>query len=243
MNIDDETLMAYADDELDAPTRARVEAAIAQDPALAVRVQEHRALRAQLNAAFDPVLDERVPERLTTAIHAPAQPAPAPIDLARVREQRAGRRPTPWSWPQWSAIAASLLLGLIVGRIGMNGTAAVTTRNGELVAAGDLATALNDRLSSEANGTTRIAVSFRTKEGEYCRAFNHAGKQALAGVACRTGDEWRVRAVTTASQESSEYRMASSPMPPAVRAVVEETMQGEPLSVEAESAARHSGWQ
>ena len=91
MNIDDQTLMAYADDELDAATRAQVEAALARDPALAARVEEHRALRAELNAAFDPVLDEPVPDRLLAAVKPPVRGDSAPIDLASVRQRRAAK--------------------------------------------------------------------------------------------------------------------------------------------------------
>ena len=57
MKYDDETLMAYADGELDAAQRAQIDAAIAQDPGLALRVQEHKALRARMTGAFSRVLD------------------------------------------------------------------------------------------------------------------------------------------------------------------------------------------
>ena len=58
MSISDETLMAYADGELEPAQRAEIEAAMAADPKLAERVEQHRALRRKLNAAYDPVLLE-----------------------------------------------------------------------------------------------------------------------------------------------------------------------------------------
>ena len=67
MKYDDETLMAYADGELDAAQRAQIDAAIAQDPGLALRVQEHKALRARMTGAFSRVLDQPIPERLEAA--------------------------------------------------------------------------------------------------------------------------------------------------------------------------------
>src|SRR5207253_696626 len=63
MSYSEETLMAYADGELDPAARAALEAAMAADPGLAQRVARHQALRARLRAALDPVLDEPLPQR------------------------------------------------------------------------------------------------------------------------------------------------------------------------------------
>ena len=70
MSIPDETLMAYADGELEPAQRAEVEAALAADPTLVVRVEQHRALRKKLNAAFDPILMETVPDALVAKVFA-----------------------------------------------------------------------------------------------------------------------------------------------------------------------------
>jgi len=76
MSIPDETLMAYADGELEPAQRADVEAALAADPTLAQRVEQHRALRRKLNVAFDPILMETVPNALVVTVHtAPAATA------------------------------------------------------------------------------------------------------------------------------------------------------------------------
>ena len=77
MTYSDDTLMAYADGELDPAERAAIELAMRIDPAIAAAVERHRALRADVAAAFAGILDEPVPARL--------QP-PAPIislDAAR----------------------------------------------------------------------------------------------------------------------------------------------------------------
>ena len=70
MNYDDETLMAYADGELDAESSAAISAAIERDPVLAQRVERHRALRHQVTAAYASVLEQPVPERLLAAANA-----------------------------------------------------------------------------------------------------------------------------------------------------------------------------
>lgn len=242
MNITDEVLMAYADGELDAAASAEVEAALAADPALAARVQEHRALRAQLQGAFDPVLDEGVPERLLAATKAPVQAKGTIIDLDQVRQKRAVTPTRHWSLPQWAAIAASLVIGLFIGQRALQGNDPIAMRNGELVATGTLADALTTHLSSDAAGEHRIGLTFRTKQGEYCRTFASMEQQPIAGVACRANDAWKVRAVSETQAANGDYRMAGSSMPAAVRAVVEDAMQGEPLTVAEEQAALKARW-
>src|SRR5262245_48269399 len=98
MKFSQETLMAYADGELDAQTRRDVEAAMAADPQVAQEIEKHRALRADVDQAFAGILAEQVPDRLLRA----AKKTPA-----------APRRQ--WALPEWSAIAASLVIGVFGG--------------------------------------------------------------------------------------------------------------------------------
>ena len=85
MTPDDEMLMAYADGELDPLAAKRVEREIAANPELAATIEAHRALRRRLGAAFAPVLDAPVPDRLAAlletnviALHRPLLPGPDP---------------------------------------------------------------------------------------------------------------------------------------------------------------------
>ena len=64
MKPSDNELHAYADDHLDAESRRVVEAHLAQAPEDAARVAAYREQNAALHAAFDPVLDEPVPDGL-----------------------------------------------------------------------------------------------------------------------------------------------------------------------------------
>lgn len=64
MKLSDNELHAYVDDRLDAETRRAVEAHLAQAPEDAARVAAYREQNAALHAAFDPVLDEPVPDRM-----------------------------------------------------------------------------------------------------------------------------------------------------------------------------------
>ena len=59
----EEIVMAYADGELAGPEREAFEQALAHDPDLQARVEEHRALGALIGGAHADVLDEAVPDR------------------------------------------------------------------------------------------------------------------------------------------------------------------------------------
>ncbi len=59
--LDEATLQAFVDGQLDDGERCAVEALLASNPEAAARVRAYRAQTAALHAAFDPVLDEPVP--------------------------------------------------------------------------------------------------------------------------------------------------------------------------------------
>ena len=75
MKYDDETLMAFADGELDETLRAEIAAAVERDPELAQRVAGHRALRSRVAGTFGALLDEPAPDRLVNAARGARTPA------------------------------------------------------------------------------------------------------------------------------------------------------------------------
>jgi hypothetical protein len=243
MRFSDETVMAYADGELDAATCAALEAALPNDPELAERLAQQRALRARLQSAFDPVLDEPVPERLLAAARAP----PATLANANVIALRPAARAR-WSWPQWSAIAASLVCGALLGPFLFRTPASgpFVAHEGVVRAAGALEHALTEQLASSqsADAPVQIGLSFRARAGQYCRTFVLRGQGALAGLACRDGQAWRVQvlAATEAQGPASGYRPAASTLPPAVTHTVDELIAGDALDANAEAAARAHDW-
>jgi hypothetical protein len=242
MEITDELLMAYADGELDEETRVQVALALTQDSSLAERVQQHRRLRAQLNDAFAPVLDEPIPDRLTSAVEAPVRTGGTVVELDSFRQAKNGPE-RQWAWPQWSAIAASLIVGVLIGRMAdRTNEANVVARGDSLVASGALARALDSKLSNE-EGEQLIGMSFRSTDGEYCRSFTSRGEASIAGLACRLDDAWRVRVLSQASSGETPYRTAGSALPPAVLAEIDAAMSGEPLTVEEEKVVRERKWQ
>lgn len=247
MTFPDEVLMAYADDELDPPTRAAVEAAMASDPEIARRIAQHKALRGRVHSAFNRVLHEPVPARLLKVVRSDSS-ASGKSNVVPLRRHHVQR----WGWQQWTAIAASLIVGVIAGRLALVRSRApdpILVRSGQVLAGGALAEALSDQLvaAQSAAGPARIGVSFRSKSGQYCRTFTLRQAAPLAGLACRAGSDWRVRVLarveSAGGSSDGGYRQAASSMPPAVVAAVGSLIAGEPLDAQAEAAARGRHWQ
>lgn len=244
MTFSDQTLSAYVDGELDAATRAVLEAAMATEPQLAERIARQRALRERVREAFAPVLTEPLPDRLLASVRG----APAGTRAGNVIALQARSRPR-WSWPHWGAIAASLIVGVLLGPLLLRPSApqvSLETSSGRVLAGGVLARALSQQLASAQPGSAPVAigVSFRARSGGYCRTFVLHGTQPLAGLACREGPAWAVMALAQSEAQGSGggYSQAGSALPPAVSRTLDELIVGEPLDAAGEAAARAHGW-
>ena len=244
MKFSDELLMAYADGELDLVARAEIETAMANDPAVARMIERHRAMRANVQAAYGSVLDEPVPDRLTSLVAAPVAAPVVEISARRAAAPAPAAASRRWQLPQWSAMAAAVALGLFVGIFMMRSPEApyVEAQAG-LFARAELARALNGQLASDpGTGPVRIDTSFRNQAGGYCRTFRLQQEAPLAGLACRTGEEWKIQVLAAALSEDGELRGAAS-MPMAVLQAMDGLIAGEPLDAPSEIAARDAGWQ
>ena len=245
--ISDEILMAYADGEADAATRAQVEAAMQEDPEIGRRVARHRALRDAMQGAGASVLAEPVPERLIAAARGRA-PAGAVVDLSRAREAAIRKAPGVSRGWQPAAMAASLLVGLALGYLGWHGPAALIQSNssGGLVAGAALAEALSTQLSDDRSPSraATAGLSFRAKTGAYCRAFALTGADASSGLACHEDNGWSIKVLAQSPPAGTptQFRTAGSELSPAVRAAIEGSIEGEPLDHAGEIAARQAGW-
>ncbi|WUR14471.1 hypothetical protein E7V67_005030 [[Empedobacter] haloabium] len=266
MTFSDETLMAYADGELDAATRHAVEAACARDAALARRVEHYKIRRANVFAGFAPGDDgagrmrPARPERTATVVS---------LDAVRARREasqqaaRKANRERGWSWKEWSALAAVLALGIVAGKFGLTylqeddiRADLVASHDGMLVAQGRLATALEQQSSGQAAlaaaGTpasvaapVRIGMSFVSTEGSYCRSFaSSSGGQQIDGLACKAGQEWRIPVLVQNPRPAGSERAARpDAMPSQVELSIEQRMSGEALDAKAEQAAMQKNWQ
>jgi hypothetical protein len=217
----EERLIAYVDGQLD--DRAAFEAEMAADPALAAEVARHRALAGRVASAFAPVLDEPVPPGLVAA-----------ASVANDRSPRFGL-------PQWAAMAACLLVGVVAGRSVLPEGGPLVSQGGVLVAKGEIGQALTKQLASDP-GPVDVGVSFRRADGRYCRTFQSAPDR-LAGLACRDGDRWVAETASAwTPPRNAGYRTAGSDTPPEVLAAMDRLIAGDPLDAAAERAARDRGW-
>lgn len=227
-DIDEAMLIALVDGELDEVNRRRVERAAAGDPALAERLAQHWRLRERLAGHYAPVAQEPVPDRLRTFLEASETVVP----MARPARRWGG-------WAMGGAIAASLLLGLGVGRFSGGQAGPVGMKGGVMVAQGQLASALDSQLASAQDGAAiRIGLTFQRKGGGWCRSFDGA----MAGVACREDAGWQVQQMLPGAGQETAYRQASS-ADARVMATVDALIAGAPVDAAGEKTAVAKGWQ
>lgn len=238
--------------------------AAALTPAEAALEQQ---LRARLAETYDPVLEEPVPERLRALFHPAGQadgpvhagppPASAPVQLDVERRRRRG------GWMAWGGMAASLVLGVLIGAQSLSPEGELArSGDGRWLARGALAKALDAQVAGapEAGAATQVGMSFLSHEGTYCRAFQISGGAAgaapsagagSAGLACRDADGWRVRqlaavaAPTQAKAPSAAdgFRTAASVWPQALLAEIDDLREGDVLTPQAEREAITRRWQ
>jgi hypothetical protein len=236
MAIEDEKFFAWLDGELDAAEAAQVEAEVAADPRLMRLAEQHRGFGTRLRETFATIATAPVPERLANAV----QPPP-PAQIIDFGSQRA-RRATWLPLPQWAAIAATLVVGVLVGTalIGERGGSPVEVHGGTMYAAAGLDRALDTQLASAGDvAGVRIGVTFRDSAGVICRSFT---EQRSSGLACRDGNDWRLRGQFAAPEgQSGDYRMAAG-ADPKLAALIDSTIAGDAFDAAQEKAAKDRGW-
>jgi hypothetical protein len=242
VNFDDETLMAFADGELEESRRAEIAAAVQRDPALARRVAQHRTLRARVAGAFSAVADQAIPERLLDAARGAASPAARAGKVLQFPARASRAAATPWRAREWAAMAASVVLGVLLSWKAFSpGPALLTPGDGALLASGPRAKALDSQLASTQRGSepVLIGLTFRAADGHYCRSFTLRAA-GTAGLACRVDGHWRIP-VTAAASGGEGMRQATS-MPPEVLSAIGARLSGDALDAAAELGAQRGGW-
>jgi hypothetical protein len=251
LDVTDELLVAYVDDELDLAQREMVRSVLAGNPALSRRADEMRLARDLLNEAFPLRPDAEVPAPIETAANR----------LADACAKRPLRRQGTSLFRRWRkyAIAASVLVfaaaaSYLVWRSGAEFTGEPVTalmridpdtplyRLLESTPSADVINAAED------NAALRAVFTFRAKDGRFCREFEIlAGARGTTGVACREQGKWRAEvlmgAAAAAPSSGNYYTPAGASDEPAVSDVVDRLIQGDPLGAEEETRILASGWE
>lgn len=241
---DIEEVRAFVDGELDAPAAARLQAAAREDVALAGCIAHERRLRSALRSEFDPVLAEPVPQQLLDATAAPAGGARV-VDFGATRAARPPARQR-WSWREWGAMAATLVLGAWLGSLALRapGALPLDLQQGELLARGDLDAALSTQLAGDlaTRTATRIMLSVQAADGTFCRTFELRG---TTGLACRSHGRWKVQLLdggNTATSRQDGFRQAASSLSPALVSAIEALGAGDALTRDQEQQQLRAGW-
>lgn len=228
MQIDDETLMALADGELDRAEAARISAAIADDPEAQARLRRFTETRARLRALSAQGPASQADDALIARIRAaaavlPAPAAPAPVPAAA----NSNRAP-------WAAVAAALAaLAVGLGWWQMGG-APDGLAQGEVAALDSLPS--GEAVALEDGRELMVIASYRTADGAFCREYETARDASLTvGVACREGDTWQ-RQFASEMTAADGYVPASGDIA-ALDDWLAETGAGDPLTPEDEAAA------
>ncbi len=262
MSVTREELTAFADGELSPEDAARIEVEIAMDAELSRQLIAERRLRAALKRQLDPILDEPVPDALNGllaqaaaqevdkgATGAPSGEPAQVLDFAAARERRklaekqaAKKARVPmFSNPRLGfALAASLVLGLMLGTQFHREGSVIAPSGGGLRATGKLASGLDEQLASaNPSGNLRILTSFRRQGGDFCRVFDGGG---IAGLACKDRNGWVLeRTMASSKVATGEYRQAGSAEAD-LMAVAQDMALGDPLDTDQERAAKAAGW-
>ena len=253
--------MAWVDGELPPADHAAFEARLAHEPALAQAVMRERALRASLQSAYAPVLDEPVPAGLLDLLAMPepaAVPATAANDALPAGTNDTHRATLPparrWAWPQWGAMAASLVVGVLFGaRVlaphpAAGDTLALNVANdGSITAQGHLRDALEQRVAGtdlDPNSNVAVGLTFRNHAQQFCRTFTL--DNASSGIACKQADGWVVadleRATSAPASAVGAYRTAGSAFSPTLLQAIDSMRDGDTLDAAGETAAKAKGW-
>ena len=231
MQIDDETLMALADGELDRAESARISAAIADDPEAQARLRRFAETRARLKALStegparqaDDALIARI-RAAGVAPQAPAALAPAPAPPPAANANRA----------PWAAVAAALTAAVVGLGWWQMGDAPDGLPRAEVAALDSLrsgqATVLED------GRDLTVIASYRTAEGAFCREYETARDASLTvTVACREGGDWQRQFAS--DMVATDGSVPASGDIAALDDWLAETGAGDPLTPEDETAA------
>ncbi len=261
--MNDETLIAYLDAELDTAGMDAVEQALDADPSLRLRLQRLVVSGEQLRATYAGVAEEAVPPKLVQAILSAPTPTPTPRQTPPARatptwslsgwlSRWLGPATGPWM-PTALASAAALGVGLWLGLAqapGGDETLAEHQPVNDRALLVALESLPSGRVVEAAGRQIELLASFEHHDGRICREFNSSQRDGDGvdhlGLACRepSGD-WTLAVLTSeerpADAEHGGYRTASHQQHDVLGRYRSEHLTGQPLTPEREHAWLQSG--
>lgn len=234
--ISDEMISAWLDRECTDEQGAEIEAAIAGDPSLALKVARLARLDRVLAPAYSDSLNAAVPERFEMLLTASG---------SRTNLRGLWSRFSSWISPgPVLALGASLAVAVIAGGVLLSGLNASpgfeTTSDGSVIANNALSARLAE-IGSGVDGGIRVKLSLRDGAGRFCRQFE---TPAAAGLACFEAGDWRLESLSAGQNAVSQggYLMADGGVDPGTAAALERIGISEVLDGEQEARAIADGW-
>ncbi|MBY5652309.1 hypothetical protein HFO45_29295 [Rhizobium leguminosarum] len=232
-DFDDETLMAFADGELDETQSRALEEALASNEALCERLAVFLDSRQLVGDALKPLIDEPVPEALLASVRRMATevrhqtPQDNVVSFRPKQQQQTMRR---WLVPVAASLVAIVtgVVGFALGRINPS----ASNSGAEIAAVLDREVSGRDVTLSSPETVLHVVASFRDERGELCREYElKQPKSSTLTVACRQNGAWATRLALT-SAKADGYVPASSQE--TIDAYLASIQAGEPLSPEEE---------
>lgn len=258
LEVSDEMLMAYADRELDAATSARVMEVVGNDPTLLAKLRVFEQTRDVVGVAFDQVLNEPVPERLSRLL--------VPVPVSGVRHTDNGRaRSGLWEdFRRWLGSGSSFAPALAAAAVAIvavaGGWGLKTWTSPEMAPGAGMVLAdgtaggllhkaletegLDQSVTEDGAGTVTPRFTFKDKAGRYCRQYTMetAAANEFVGVACRkTGGGWILEIQTAVAGNSGTFTPAGDS--PEITSKVGSMIEGEFLDSAEDAALIAKGWQ
>lgn len=238
--FDDETLMAFADGELDEAQSQALEEALVADDVLAERLAVFLDSRRLVGDALKPLIDEPVPEALLASVRRMAEDAQRAADKPdnvisfHPRQQQAvapaARR---WLMPLAASVVAAItgVVGFSIGRMGPPAAGS----GAEIAAVLDREASGKDVALDASGKVLHVIATFRDERGDVCREYEvkePTGRTLT--IACRQQGGWTTRLALTAPTADG-YVPASSQE--TIDAYLASIQAGAPLSAEEERSA------
>lgn len=268
--LTDETLMAYADGELDAAARARVETILERDQESRARLEIFTATGAPLAALYGKPMTEPVPSHLVALVLGEKKTERSFVRPAARKRRYAGNFADAlrmmFAGPQWTMAFALCALILVVGagagwylHNGSDGSmqGLVSLDGGRIFAQGPFKAALETVPSgtkvtiADKKGQTvltmRAALTFKNRQQAFCRQYDVTAPEGqYAGIACRGDDnQWRLELHTAAApraNRSDRTVPAGASGSSDVEAAVSNVIEGDALGRTEEDALLRNKW-